>query len=669
MNRTASRAASRAASLPLVATRAPITVTAARPGGAPSEDDLARINALARAPLDASSVYVFPAEISNESIDAYYTRMTPKSLAQFAQDASRGVAVCDSHQHYQLPLGRSFYGTVATGMDGTQATQSLAYMLRGMRTPSGMSTDDIIRGVEAGINADVSIGFIPDAYWCSICGLNMLEDWDCMHWPGQTYDIRDPKTGIEQSDVLCVADVDARLAEYSLVYDGATPNAMVLKAEAALDSGRAVTAEVARQIRLVEDHCRVKLIERWQGYGSGARWNAAANASPSSVPTSAPLTPLTTAPTTTEEQEQHDREFDTMRGSEFLGRYMDTVQAEATRVGKQVSQANLDRLTGMRDKLAGGHDTMDEALRELASFIDDVSDGSGGDTDGDGDNPEGGNDPDHDGRSRPATPALSATPEAPDTRAPSTVEVRADGNHDPMTGTHTHSHPAFGSQGDDATHSHEHSHDGDANHDHSHTENAGPSTTLVTAPGDGLPKRGIEISAADGKMRSAHLDGHDHLTTEQRAVYELGERVFKQAQDEAMAWAVRAGVVKTPEDEQRYRGMLARCAYDDVATFRAGWEQIAKANLSPRGRWTPDPKLPGGGKWDDAPTLEGGRQTAAADPNDPQRIAASSRRVATGNTGGALPRQTARSGDDAALYTVAGSGATRNGRNSNRRAK
>lgn len=632
--------AGRAASLPLVTTRAPISVTAARPGGAPSDDDLSRINALARSSLDASSVYVFPAEISNESIDAYYTRMTPKSLAQFAQDASRGVAVCDSHQHYQLPIGRSFYGTVATGMDGTQATQSLAYMLRGMRTPSGMSTDDIIRGIEGGVNADVSIGFIPDAYWCSICGLNMLEDWDCKHWPGQTYDIRDPKTGIEQSDVLCVADVDARLAEYSLVYDGATPNAMVLKAEAALDSGRAVTAEVARQIRLVEDHCRVKLIERWQGYGQGYG---------SGLRTATTLARTLPTPEPQATEQEQDREFDTMRGSEFLGRYMDTVQAEATRVGKQVSQANLDRLTGMRDKLAGGHDTMDEALRELASFIDDVSDGSGGDTDGDGDNPEGGNDPDHDGRSAPAS-----------------VEMRADGNHDPMTGTHTHSHPAFGSQGDDATHSHEHSHDGDADHDHSHAENAGP----VTVPGDGLPKRGIEIPAADGTARSAHLDGHDHghdhLSTEQRAVYELGERVFKQAQDEALAWAVRAGVVKSPEDEQRYRGMLAHCAYDDVATFRAGWEQIAKANLSPRGRWTPDPKAPGGGTWDDAPTLEGGRQTAAADPNDPQRIAAGARRVASG--AGALPRQTARSGDDAALYTVSGSNMARTSRTS-RRAK
>jgi ATP-dependent protease ClpP protease subunit len=42
--------------------------------------------------------------------------------------------------------------------------------------------------------------------------------------------------------------------------------------------------------------------------------------------------------------------------------------------------------------------------------------------------------------------------------------------HDPMKGTHSHAHPAYGSQGGDALHSHEHQHDGDANHSHSHAE-------------------------------------------------------------------------------------------------------------------------------------------------------------------------------------------------------
>lgn len=48
------------------------------------------------------------------------------------------------------------------------------------------------------------------------------------------------------------------------------------------------------------------------------------------------------------------------------------------------------------------------------------------------------------------------------------VIIRADGNHDAMTGSHSHAHPAFGSQGGDENHSHEHSHSNDADHHHSH---------------------------------------------------------------------------------------------------------------------------------------------------------------------------------------------------------
>ena len=54
--------------------------------------------------------------------------------------------------------------------------------------------------------------------------------------------------------------------------------------------------------------------------------------------------------------------------------------------------------------------------------------------------------------------------------APVPVIVNADGSHAPMKGDHSHSHPAFGSQGDDANHEHGHSHSNDASHDHSHAE-------------------------------------------------------------------------------------------------------------------------------------------------------------------------------------------------------
>ena len=77
--------------------------------------------------------------------------------------------------------------------------------------------------------------------------------------------------------------------------------------------------------------------------------------------------------------------------------------------------------------------------------------------------------------------------------------VDADGNHAPMTGTHAHSHPAYGSQGDDGNHAHDHAHDGDASHNHSH---ATPDDS------DGTQDRGGKFTARR-KARAARMCGPD----------------------------------------------------------------------------------------------------------------------------------------------------------------
>lgn len=51
------------------------------------------------------------------------------------------------------------------------------------------------------------------------------------------------------------------------------------------------------------------------------------------------------------------------------------------------------------------------------------------------------------------------------------LEIGEDGNHEKFTGTHTHAHKAFGSQGDDEMHKHSHPHENDASHRHPHEEN------------------------------------------------------------------------------------------------------------------------------------------------------------------------------------------------------
>ncbi len=81
------------------------------------------------------------------------------------------------------------------------------------------------------------------------------------------------------------------------------------------------------------------------------------------------------------------------------------------------------------------------------------------------------------------------TPEPPAKKADAPM-IRADGSHEPMTGTHTHSHPAFGSQGDDKTHEHEHTHSDDADHHHDHAD----AEERATEPT--LTRAGNRLSAA-----------------------------------------------------------------------------------------------------------------------------------------------------------------------------
>jgi hypothetical protein len=75
------------------------------------------------------------------------------------------------------------------------------------------------------------------------------------------------------------------------------------------------------------------------------------------------------------------------------------------------------------------------------------------------------------------TPAEYGGPAAaagdPDPAAASPAADCANSGHGPADGSHSHSHPAMGSQGGDATHTHPHTHAGDAVHDHAHATAGG----------------------------------------------------------------------------------------------------------------------------------------------------------------------------------------------------
>lgn len=219
----------------------------------------------------------FTAEISSMAIDAYHTHMTDSTLRNFARDAAEGVSLLDSHDGYKLGVGYSAGGRYEE--DGGVRPQSSAgralglfYIVPGIRfggAHSFASTDDYIRAVEAGVVRDVSVGFYGGRWVCDICRQPYFgSNTTCQHIAGWEYEVE--IDGEMQRLVCTVAIHDANLSEVSLVYDGATPGAMILKAEQEAEAGRLSPA----MIRQLERRYRTRLATDEPAVRPAARVNS-----------------------------------------------------------------------------------------------------------------------------------------------------------------------------------------------------------------------------------------------------------------------------------------------------------------------------------------------------------------------------------------------------------
>jgi hypothetical protein len=215
------------------------------------DEDLKKVNSLARTAVTREQVYIFPAQPSTDMLDSYYTRMHETTLRNFATDARLGVALMNSHRKggfgsgAELPIGRSFDGQVTTHATGL-ALFSKAYMMRG-KNVTGISNDDIIDCIEGGTISDLSVGFKGGDYRCSACGADLFSR-DCTHMPGLSYG--DP------GQMAFAWIHNANLSEFSLVYDGATPGAMILKANRLHEDGHLDRFQTS----MVEDRFRIRLV-------------------------------------------------------------------------------------------------------------------------------------------------------------------------------------------------------------------------------------------------------------------------------------------------------------------------------------------------------------------------------------------------------------------------
>jgi len=235
-----------------------------------SESEQARLLGLinashTRRPFAAEELFIFPGVLSTQAIDSYGTRMGASSLRNYLVDVQAGIGLMNSHRtggwnDAELPVGRIFSGALegqalATGQvpfddQMGQALAIWAYMVRGIQITPDATNDDLILGIESGTVNDLSITFSirPDGrYVCSICGENYLDYEACRHFAFAEYEAG-----------RCFAWVEnAHAYEGSLVWAGATPGAMIRKAQMGAQRGLLDKA----QVDFLENHYQMRLLD------------------------------------------------------------------------------------------------------------------------------------------------------------------------------------------------------------------------------------------------------------------------------------------------------------------------------------------------------------------------------------------------------------------------
>lgn len=221
---------------------------------------------------EESDWYFFDAEISSDVLDSYFTHMDASTLRNFARDAAEGRALLDSHDGYKLGVGYSAGGRFEEENGAGRAVATF-YIVPGIHfggKHSFASTDDFIRAIESGVVRDVSVGFYGGRWVCDLCHQPYFGQGSvCPHIAGWEFEIE--RDGKMSREICTVAIHDAELSEVSLVYDGATPGAMILKAEQEAAAGRLSPA----MVRQLERQYRVKLLG---GAGEGRTVTSTASA-------------------------------------------------------------------------------------------------------------------------------------------------------------------------------------------------------------------------------------------------------------------------------------------------------------------------------------------------------------------------------------------------------
>lgn len=212
--------------------------------GVPTDEQLAKINKLAKRTLSADEVFAFSGKSAGDlMIPNRYTRLSPELLQVMVNDAKgMGVSFMLNHNWSNwggiqgIPYGKVFDGrVVSSSAEGETVEMHLdKFIVRDDEVIDGVSANALIKRIETGILSDTSIGFSTDRMTCSICGMNYWGG-QCSHLRGRTYDMADGSKKVcfvtAMPPSIIIPYNNNALFEESIVWDGAYPGAMVTQSK------------------------------------------------------------------------------------------------------------------------------------------------------------------------------------------------------------------------------------------------------------------------------------------------------------------------------------------------------------------------------------------------------------------------------------------------------
>lgn len=184
--------------------------TEAVSSGVATPQQLAKVNAQAKANLTAEQVYVFSLRLCDDQVDRDLERFDTGALRELARLFIGKTGIVDHRWSTDSQVARIFETEVVREND-------VSYIKAWAYIRWGGGADEVIADIEAGIKKEVSVGCAMGRAVCSICGSDY---GTCGHQKGEHYDGQ-----------LCCAVLKEPMDayEFSFVAVPAQPNAGVLK--------------------------------------------------------------------------------------------------------------------------------------------------------------------------------------------------------------------------------------------------------------------------------------------------------------------------------------------------------------------------------------------------------------------------------------------------------